>query len=164
MSTFVPSSILGNLSCLARELLGACCWLRVVSIHGAVTLTEALKFLSSQQMEVCHLHGWKIPQCDFSHFKWNCLSSFPRGGQAWKESWRLSSSHELCYTQTTFSSSAVWRQDSACALHRYFSGWRQTAILMHVSAVADKHRVSFLLSRGWRDDLAVKRTGSLHGS
>lgn len=99
MSTFVPSSILGNLSCLARELLGACCWLRVVSVHGAVTLTEALNFLSSQQMEVCRLHGWKIPRCDFSHFKWNCLSSFPRGGQAWKESWRLSSSHELCYTQ-----------------------------------------------------------------
>lgn len=86
MSMFVPSSILGNLSCLARELLGACCWLRVVSVHSGVTLTEALNFLSSQQMEVCRLHGWKIPQHDFSHFKWNCLSSFPRGGWAWKES------------------------------------------------------------------------------
>lgn len=69
MSMFVPSSILGNLSCLARELLGACCWLRVVSIHSGVTLTEALNFLSSQQMEVCRLHVWKIPQHDFSHFK-----------------------------------------------------------------------------------------------
>lgn len=51
MSTFVPSSILGNLSCLARELLGACCWLRVVSVHGAVTLTEA------------HPSKWKCAVC-----------------------------------------------------------------------------------------------------
>lgn len=69
MSMFVPSSILGNLSCLARELLGACCWLRVVSVHSGVTLTEALNFLSSQQMERAFCTAGEFPTMIFSHFK-----------------------------------------------------------------------------------------------